>query len=40
LKPVWFTEQVPGQWRLHRESLSWKTKQNKTTKKLYQKLQL
>jgi hypothetical protein len=29
-RPAWSTEWVPGQWGLHRETLSWKTKQNKT----------
>jgi hypothetical protein len=26
LRPAWSTEQVPGQPELHRETLSWKTK--------------
>jgi hypothetical protein len=30
LRPAWSTEWVPGQPGLHRETLSWKTKQNKT----------
>jgi hypothetical protein len=29
-RPPWSTEWVPGQLGLHRETLSWKTKQNKT----------
>jgi hypothetical protein len=30
LRPAWSTKWVPGQPRLYRETLSWKTKQNKT----------
>jgi hypothetical protein len=30
LRPAWSTKWVPGQLRLHRETLSQKTKQNKT----------
>ena len=30
LRPAWSTKQVPGQPGLHRETLSWKTKQIKT----------
>ena len=33
LRPAWSTKWVPGQPRLHRETLSRKTKQNKTNKK-------
>jgi hypothetical protein len=37
-RPAWSTKWVPGQPEIHRETLSWKTKQNKkTTKKNVQK---
>jgi hypothetical protein len=33
LRPAWSTEWVPGQPRVHRETLSWKKKNRKKAKK-------